>query len=279
MPTNTLGAILKRIKESEALVITPVIDRWLVQHPEGITCPPEMMPLVERLLSSPNSDRSARFGASGRGSCLRKQVFDFIGMPPLLTHDSVLQNLFNDGTWRHIRWQLMGLLAGVFANDAWDVPAGKFGDPMEAPVEVVHTLPEYHTKVSCDGENSIEGYGFELKGHGWYGNVVANGVPPKHLFQVHTYFIATGYDRFIYVAEDKRSNDWKEIVVRPDKAILQQTKDELNALSDAVEDQQLPAILTACRGEKGEDYKGCPYRGTERCLAQHQWPASRAWGS
>lgn len=276
--TQTVGEMIKRIKESENLVMTPRIDAWLDAHPEGITCPPEMMPLVQMLLSSPNSDRSARFGASGRGTCVRKQVFDFIGMPQYARYDSVLQNLFNDGTMRHIRWQLMGLLAGVFTNDTWNVPKGIFGKPEDAPVEVVKVLPQYNLKISVDAENADEGWGFELKGTSGFQWVVQNGVPPKHLLQISTYFIATGYDRFLYVAEDKRSNNWKEIVVRPDKAIMRQTKDELNALTDAVEDEQLPAILPACRGQKGDEYKGCPYQGTDRCLGQVTWPASRTWG-
>lgn len=273
--SDSLGAILKRIQSSEALIVTPTIDRWLVDHPEGITVPQEMMPLVEMLLSSPNADRSARFGASGRGTCTRQQVFSYLGMPGLRRYDSQLQNIFNDGTWRHIRWQIMGLLAGIFVNDHWNVPEGLYGSPDQAPVEVVHRMPQYQLKVSCDGENTEEGWGFELKGHGWYGGVVKNGIPPKHLLQVHTYFIATGFDRFVYVAEDKRSNDWKEIVVRPDPAILRTTKDELNALTDAIEDEELPPVLTACRGGKGEDFKGCPYQ--HRCTTQQGWPTPGEW--
>lgn len=274
--TNSLSSVIKRIKEGEKLIVTPRIDRWLVDHPEGITAPPEMYDLIAMLMSSPNSDRSARFGASGRGTCLRKQVFDYLGMPQLRRYDSTLQNLFNDGTWRHIRWQIMGIVAGVFANEHWNVPQGKFGTVDQAPVEVVHLLPQWHTKVSCDGENGDEGWGFELKGTSWYGFVVKNGVPPKHLFQVSTYFIATGYDTFVYVAEDKRSNDWKEIVLHPDKKLIQQTKDELNALTDSIEDQTLPRPLAPCRAGQGDDFKGCPYQ--HQCIAQVGWPTPGAWG-
>lgn len=275
--TQTLGAIIKRIRESEALVITPRIDQYLIEHPEGIVVPDEMQPLLQYLTGpSPNADRSARFGASGRTSCLRQQVFAFQGMPPLFRMDPQLQNIFNDGTWRHIRWQMMGLLAGVFVNEWWDVPNGKFGTVEQAPVEVKHKLPQYHTSVSLDGENTEEGFGFELKGHGWIGKVVEEGLPDKHMAQVHTYFVATGHDRFIYVAEDKRSNNWKEIIVRQERRWMIQVKDELNALSDAVEDQKLPAVLPACRAKKGPDYQGCPFR--HQCVEQGGvWPEPGAW--
>lgn len=277
MGSHSLSQVIKRMKESESKVITPVIDDWLVNHPEGITVPPELMDVVQMLLSSPNSDRSARFGASARGTCQRRQVFGYLGMPPLLRMDPTLQNLFNDGTWRHIRWQLMGLLAGIFVNEHWNVPQGVYGSVDNVPIEVTHTLKQYHVKVSTDGENQDDGWGFELKGMSFMGKVIDSGSPPPfHMAQVHTYFVATGFDRFIYVAEDKRSNDWKEIVVREDPAITRQVKDELNALSDAVEDEVLPPILPACRAGAGDDFKNCPFR--HACREQgNVWPVEGQW--
>lgn len=257
---TTIGAIIQRVKAAEGLIVTPRLDQWLIQHPEGLTVPPELFPVLQRLVSSPNANRASRFGASGRGSCLRQQVFTYLGMPPLMRHDPVLQNLFNDGTWRHIRWQLTLLVAGI-ATD----------------VEVEHRLPQWYTKVSTDAENSDEGWGLELKGRGWIGKVVENGVPERHMKQVHTYFLATGYDRFIYIAEDKRTNNWQEIIVRPNRSVMHETKEELHALADAVEDAGLPAPLNSCRAQKGEDFRGCPYR--HECLGQDTWPTPGTWGS
>lgn len=272
---TTIGQIVKRHKASEAKIVTPRLDEWLVRHPEGLTVPPSLMPLVQRLLSSPNSDRSARFGASSRGICHRRQVFAFLGMPVLMRHDPILQNLFNDGTWRHIRWQLTTLVAGIAQSDTWDVPSGEVGAVDEAPVEVTHVLPQYHTKVSTDFENTREAWGGELKGTSWFSKILEHGLPEAHQLQVHTYFIATGYDRFVYIGEDKRSNNWTEIIVRPDPTWMKRVKDELNALSDSIEDQRLPAIRSDCRAQKGEDFKGCPYKHI--CLGCRDeditWPA------
>jgi hypothetical protein len=251
--TTSLSAQIKRLKANQAKIITPRMDKWLIDHPEGITVPPEMMPLVQRLLSSPNANRSARFGASGRGRCQRRQVFDFLGMPALRTHDPVLQNLFNDGTWRHIRHQLMGMIGGWFTD-----------------VEVTHVMAQYALKVSTDGENTDEGWGFELKGMSWMKKLLLDGINDYHMGQIHTYFVATGFDRFVYLAENKQSNDWIEMVVLKDPKWMRIVKEELNALTDSIEDRKLPAILPACRAHKGEDFRGCPYSAF--CTDQTKWP-------
>jgi hypothetical protein len=261
--TTSVSATIKRIKAAKehGYLVTPRIDQWLVDHPEGIVVPPELMPVVERLLSSPNSDRSARFGASGRGTCLRRQVFTFLGMPGLRTIDPVQANLFNDGTWRHIRWQLMGLLAGVFTD-----------------VEVTHALPQYNLRISTDGENVDEGFGFELKGSSVMRKIMEEGIPDYHMLQIHTYFVATGFDTFVYVAEDKQRQTWIERIIKQDKVWMRRVKEELNALTDSVEDRQLPKILPACRAGKGEDFRECPYSAT--CPAQgNKWPVRRRWST
>jgi hypothetical protein len=258
--TTSLSAQIKRIKANNTKIVTPRIDSWLIDHPEGIVVPDDewWTALLHRLLSMPNADRSGRFGASGRLRCERRQVFDFLGMPGLRAHDPVQQNLFNDGTWRHIRWQLMGLLAGVFTG-----------------VEVVHALPQYNLKVSTDAENSDEGWGFELKGMSWMQKLLNEGISDWHNGQIHTYFLATGYDRFVYLAENKQSNDWVEMVITQDPKWIRTVKEELNALADSVDDQRLPPPLPACKAHKGDDWHRCPYSGD--CLAQRTWPVGAKW--
>jgi hypothetical protein len=258
MTQPSLSATIKRIKSNNTKIISPRIDKWLIDHPEGVRVPPEMMPLVEQLLSMPNSDRSGRFGASGRLRCERRQVFDHLGMPGLRAHNPQLQNVFNDGTWRHIRWQIMGLLAGVFTE-----------------VEAVHKLPQYSLKVSLDAQNTDEGWGMELKGMSYMQKFLSEGLSDYHNGQVHTMFIATGFERFIFVAEHKMSQDFKELVITPDPKWMRRVKEELNHLADAMEDKKLPEPLAACKAHKGDDYRDCPY--SSRCLAQDKFPVKGVW--
>lgn len=248
----SLGRLLKHIKAGDALIITPRLDRWLMEHPEGVTPDPEALNGLLRRAGS-NNDRANRFGASSRGTCLRAQVFSYIGWRQNRGADPVLQNIFNDGTWRHLRWQLMGLQAGLFTD-----------------IEVPYSLPQWNLKVSLDGENRNEGWGFELKGTSNMSGLVTNGISQGHLLQVHTCMLASELDTFVYVAEDKRSQEWREIVVRRDEKVIRQVKQELTKLNDAIDRRRLPAIQKECERGQGPIFKGCPY--ADRCLGQDEWP-------
>lgn len=251
----TLKQILDRMKTQQALIITPRIDQWLIDNPQGVVVPDWLMPTAQRLLSDDsNSVRTARFGASSRGTCKREQVWKYLGMPTLRSVDPTLMNLFNDGTYRHIRWQLMGMLAGVFTD-----------------VEVAYTLPAYNLKVSLDAENREEGFGFELKGTSAFTKVLEEGISERHMLQIHTCMLASGLEKWVYVAEDKRTQDWKEIVIDRDDDVMAQVKEELNALNDAIDDHKLPRPLPSCLREKGEEFQGCPF--SHRCIGQDYWPS------
>ena len=91
--------------EKTEKIITPIIDKFLSEEKNiVITDKAIQEKLIEIVSDNSNSKRTGRFGASSRGSCLRKQMFDYTGdIQKLDMVDTTLQNLFNDGTWRHIR--------------------------------------------------------------------------------------------------------------------------------------------------------------------------------
>ena len=43
-------------------------------------------------------------------------MFQYIGVPVMSRGDSRLHSIFIDGTWRHIRWQMMLLEAGILTD-------------------------------------------------------------------------------------------------------------------------------------------------------------------
>ena len=76
--------------------------------------------------------------------------------------------------------------------------------------------------------------------------------------------------------ENKQSQEWKEWVITPDKKIMKAVTDEIKRLNQAVDQRDLPAILTPCEKRSGE-YTKCPYRGD--CLDQHDYPTDGTWGN
>jgi hypothetical protein len=94
------------------LILTPHIERYLAFH-DGINMQDaNAIRLITKQLKAAPRDRSASFSASSRGSCLRAQMFGYIGMPD--SPASVrLRGIFMDGHWRHLKWQALLLEAGL----------------------------------------------------------------------------------------------------------------------------------------------------------------------
>lgn len=250
------------------LIITPQLEDWLESDGEGMGVETEEdLALARKLLlaSKNNNKRSGRFGASSRGRCERQQIYAFLGMPKVRGNGFQLQNIFNDGTFRHIRWQLMLQKAGITTD-----------------VEVPFKAPEWRLSTSLDGEHDRYPWMFELKGmgQGKYPNRIKNpeDIPHEHMLQMHTCMFAIGWDTAIYIAESKALNMWAEVVVPRDEGIINEVTRELTILNEAVENQELPEIQDSCRFRKG-DYKDCPYGA--RCLKHHSegsaWPDDERW--
>lgn len=241
----TFSEQVKLWKRSEEKILTPRVLEWMTDHP-NFSVPVEYLPdLIGLVTDDSNSVRHGRFGASSRGDCQRAQVFKYLGVSDgVVPHtDPVLSNIFLDGTWRHIRWQMMGLSAGWFTR-----------------VEVKTTVPELRLGVSADAMNDDEGWGFELKGTSQLASVVRNGVPEKHLLQVHTMMYAFDMDRWVYMAEDKSRQEIHEVVIEADPRLMEAVEGELRELNRCVDQRELPWILPACRGGTGRLFGGCPYR-------------------
>lgn len=259
-----LSRMVKNIKQGDSLIITPRIDQHLLTHPEGITWDEEAFGVLASITGQDraNSDRTARFGASGRGSCHRRQIFGFLGMPVHQVLSPVTVNLFADGKFRHIKWQIMGMQAGVFTH-----------------VEYPAVLKQYNLKVSMDALNADEAWFFELKGDRNIGRLLGGGIPDAHNLQIHTCMLVTGWDTAVYVMEDKSTQEWREFVVKKNPIIMRAVKEELLLLNECVEYQRLPRVLPACQKKEGP-YRTCPYG--ERCLRQQdwhgdQWPEPGEW--
>lgn len=241
--------------------VTPVINRFLMENPEGVIWDEDgyalFREIVERSKGNMAADRANRWGASSRGKCLRKQVFTFLGMPGGRILEPETANLFNDGKWRHLRWQMMLVQSGAATHAEWPV-----------------AKPSLRIKCSIDAVNADEQYLIELKGDRNMARLLSEGVPEDHNLQMHTMMLATGWDEFVYVMEDKASNDWREFLIRKDPAILARVRDELEILNEHVERRVLPSILPACASKEGP-YRTCDYAA--QCLSRHnqvgnQWP-------
>lgn len=252
----------------EGLVVTPVLHQFLMKN-DGVPISEEVADHIRDMMvatgGGPSRDRSGHFHPSQIGTCQRRHVFTYLGVPDVGTTDSTLQNLFNDGTWRHMRWQAMGLTAG-FLNK----------------IEVKVRRKKYRIGGSMDGEgeDSKGAYGFELKGTRALSKVVKDGPFDSVYPQVGSYFLMRpDLKRFSIVYEDKSSQDWKEFVFKrsaPEmKEAMKLARRDLVELNIALDDKKLPHILPECVNGKGKTFRECPFRKV--CL-ETNWEQARKMG-
>lgn len=253
MSKQSFTSQIKKIKARENVVniVTPRLEQWLIDHPEGLILEPGDMKTLRKLTMTQPRDRRRTWGASSRGNCPRAQTFQLIGMPAMRSVDPVLQLKFMDGTWRHIRWQLMLLKAGILTR-----------------VEVPIKSDRYNLRGTLDGiglDDGGEEFGFELKG--W--SRMPDEPVPYHADQVGTYFLARPrLKRFVLMYEHKSSQEWKEFVIERSPAVVEKARTELESLEEARQNQKLPQPLAECTRRSGA-YNQCPYRID--CLDVMSW--------
>jgi hypothetical protein len=239
---SSLNRMVKNMKKKE-LLVTPRLDQWLMLHgANGLIIDDRTFEFIKyKWLAANNSDRSGRFGASSRGTCMRAQIFGFQGRPQNRGADSVLQQIFLDGTFRHIRWQIVLKEAGILTD-----------------IEVRCIMPTLNLASSMDGMNSVEKWGFELKGTSQF-QQACKAPFESHVLQVHTYMIAANLNKFSLVYEDKQSQEWKEHIVKYDPHIAKVVYDELKLLNESINNKKLPEVMPVCRGGDSDTFKRCPY--------------------
>lgn len=256
-----LARRLKTIKKAETQRVTPLIETFLMDNPEGVIWDDAGFALfreiVQRAQGNDAAGRAGRFGASSRGTCKRRQMFSFLGMPSLRIMDPEVQNLFNDGKWRHLRWQMMLVQSGAATHAEW--PA---------------VLKKFRMKVSMDALNADERWIFELKGDRYIPRILGEGIPEAHVLQIHSMLLVTGWSEAVYIMEDKGTQQWREFAVTKDPAIMRVVREEMEELNSHVERRVLPDVLPACAVKEGP-YRTCPY--ARQCIDRHQtvgnqWP-------
>ena len=223
--------------------ITPKLQGWLVQHPDGIKTDDEAIrKRVIEILTPSVGDRSGSFHPSQLYQCPRAQVFGYLNAPTTRTYNPTLQNLFNDGHFRHLRWQVMLLSAGIITD-----------------VEVPVAIDDLRLTGSMDGMNANEDWMFELKGTSQFKSVMQRGAMPAHIKQVNAYLLASGLEKAIIVYECKMSQDWTEIEVHRDDKIISEITSILTELNLAIDNNTLPEIKNDCKNQEGSEFNNCAY--------------------
>jgi CRISPR/Cas system-associated exonuclease Cas4 (RecB family) len=247
---------------SEKSRVTPKLTGWLANHSEGVVVTDEMGEELLKKLTAAGGSRAYAFHPSQMYQCKRRQVFDYHDVPSVRSFNPQLQNIFNDGTWRHIRWQIMLMNAGILTD-----------------VEVSVDMPKYRLQGSMDGihETTKEKWMFELKGTSQFKTIENSGVTEAHKKQVQAYLLATGYDLAVVIYEDKSVQKWKEFEVQRDENTIKEIVEILEELNLSIDNDELPEVLNECKQGKGATFNACPYGSI--CRQSQTAEEAKDWGT
>lgn len=254
----TLRSTVRRLNDATKIV-TPDYLSWLKLHSDD-PYPDWVVDLMRQELSKQQRDRTGSFSGSGAGSCIRQQLFGYLGvLPPIETLPTAdLLAIFDDGRWRHLRWQANLLSAGILTaiEVSLDWPAKRSKGSMDG----MGVVRDDHPNLSWRGKD----FGFELKGmNGFqYPKAVKKPFPDdKHMAQVDRYFLSSGVDLFVVLYECKLTQRFHEWVITPDMTRIQDQADELDDLNKAVDNQLIPDQLRSCAARMGPYWQACAYAG------------------
>jgi hypothetical protein len=263
-----LGPLIKAFQD-DRLIITPRLNMWLLQHGDDGYSEATVAKIAEQLRSKPRI-RHSSFSSSGAGACLRAQVLSFLGVVGEGAIDPQLANIFQDGKWRHLRLQAAMLEAGIIDE-----------------IEYVLSWPKLRSRGTADGAGVVpmdhpmqrwrgKSFGVEVKGVSTFQFSKYEGADPnaKHEAQVDRYFLASGFDLFVFLYEDKTTQRMLEWVVEPDARKIAAARAELVELNTAVDTKTLPSMLPGCQMRNGIEWTHCSFAGKHgACPRAGSWPS------
>lgn len=270
----SLKRILKQSRSARDsdLIVTPRLDEWLARNGNIEPSKEVIQRVIWPELGTPQRDRTMTFSASSRGACPRAQVFYFTPVKAIPPLNPDLHAIFHDGTFRHMRWQMWLLEAGVLD----DVEVFVKHDPLwlTGTIDGVGTIPyDLGSRMVPAEEPVPDTFGWELKGCNSrkFRFVLDEGPDLAHLLQVHAYFHARpDIDFWSLCYENKDTQEWKEFVVSRDQRLMDQVEQEIYDLQGYVLNEKLPVVLDECKKKQGK-FKTCPF--AHACLSTTEWPS------
>lgn len=209
-----------------------------------------------------------RLSPSSLGGCKREAVFKFLGVRGRVKLDPDLELIFEDGNWRHHKWQaLFKDMQAVLGRDNFRVVS----------IESEAILPQMFVAGSLDVHIIVKGvhYIIDIKGINDYGFkrvcVDQDAPMPKHVDQLLAYMKAKKVRRGIILYENKNNNHTKSFLVMFDKKTWREVVTWAEEVVTALDNQRLPNKHPECN--QGQfAYRKCIF--AHLCYGVHADPVA-----
>lgn len=243
------GELLKR--ESKELIVTPRHEKWLAQN-SNATYSDRALAFAQREFTKEQRDRSGGFSSSSMGKCIRRQQFVFLGLPQL-PPDTRTAQIFHNGTFMHLRWQMAGLTEGWLSEA--EVPLGDNTLNMSGTMDGVLYESSVLELKSCNDRT--------------FSQVLTFGAVKEHITQMAVYCEATERDHGVFIYENKNTQEYTEVLYEHTPEMSELVMSRAGMVWDLTYGKQLAEPLEKCIDRDGWVYKSCPFR--DRCLGIHTW--------
>jgi hypothetical protein len=267
-----MKSFLREYRSNDSIVLGD-LNRWLLSNPDP-QFDPWVVDIIAEQLNGPKYTRVGMFRSSSAGRCERAQVFSYLGQPTSDgAQDPVLTTIFQDGKFRHLRFQALCLQAGIITSieDAltWPRMSARGTTDGTGVVRADHPVTRYRGKE----------FGLELKGMNSFGykrRADDDGeIKEEHLDQTSRNLLLGGYDLYVIIYEDKNTQQQFEWVIEPDADRLDAQIAELKRLNRAVRQKKLPNRLPDCQRRKGDVFGKCSFGGKQgTCDLARGWPGA-----
>jgi CRISPR/Cas system-associated exonuclease Cas4 (RecB family) len=245
-----LSRLIKNMNNREADPLRPVIDKYLLERDK---------PGANRVRSYKIDMKSrprpgGRISPSSVGGCEREAVFKFVGARGRRRIDPDTELIFDDGNWRHHRWQATFRdMEAVLGKDVFEVVSieGK------ARSRRLRTAGNFDAWVRIYGVDYI--IDFKGANDAMHQRVSRDDAPlEKHVMQLLLYMKAKGVARGIIMYDNKNNQLTKNFAVSFDDAEWMETVLWIGRVLRKIETQKLPAKPPSCSSGNFQ-YERCPY--------------------
>jgi len=257
MPTaRTSNAVIGRMldamsAEENQEPLTAAIERYLIKRSHS------HRRLRKHRISMIDRPRPAgRISPSGIGGCKRQAVFKFTGVPLKIKLDSRLELIFEDGNWRHHKWQaLFHDMQRVLGRRHFRVVS----------IEARSVYPDLFIAGHLDAHLVIEGehYIIDIKGINSFGykRVVLETQAPMehHTEQLIAYMKAKKVKRGIILYDNKDNQQYKCFRFNYSEEVWAKVVEWCDSVITSLENERLPPKHPDCNAGVFK-YEHCGWR-------------------
>lgn len=206
--SKVLARLLKHMKAREEDPLTPLIDEYFLLRGKA---PQRYAGNVDL---SPRPRPGGRLSPSSICGCERQAMFKFVGMPGRTRIDPDTEEIFDDGDWRHLKWQArFHDMEAVLGSDVFEVIG--IEDHVTYPKLFIAGSLDAHIIINGDYECIIDFKGINSYGFRW---LVDNNQPKEeHIFQLICYMRMKKVRTGILLYENKDNQQRRVCIIRFDK--------------------------------------------------------------